>query len=90
MEERKNESQQGKVPSLVTTDDLVLELGKQLVDKINKEKFIDQILRRIKELEAQINSIQMSTEKRVSTLESSIKQYKEEIKKLNAKKKSNK
>jgi len=32
--------QQGRFPSVVDTDDLVFELGKQVVDRINKEKLL--------------------------------------------------
>ena len=47
--------QQGRFPSIVDTDDLVFELGKQTVDIINKEKIIDAILKKSKMLEAALH-----------------------------------
>jgi len=43
--------QQGRFPSVVDTDDLVFELGKQIVDRINKEKLLDSLLKKIQGLE---------------------------------------
>ena len=60
MEDWKNETvtqeesplyQQGKFPSVVDTDDLVFELGKQVVDRINKEKLLDGLLKKTRALE---------------------------------------
>ena len=43
--------QQGRFPSVVDTDDLVFELGKQAVDRINKEKLLDNLLKKLQLLE---------------------------------------
>ena len=43
--------QQGRFPSVVDTDDLVFELGKQAVDRINKEKLLDKLLKKLQLLE---------------------------------------
>jgi len=46
--------QQGRFPSVVDTDDLVFELGKQVVDKINKEKLLDSLVKKIQPLEEKL------------------------------------
>jgi len=43
--------QQGRFPSVVDTDDLVFELGKQVVDRINKEKLLNGLLKKTRALE---------------------------------------
>lgn len=55
--------QQGKYPSIVDTDDLVFELGKQAVNNINHEKLITQLIDKARKNEfefSKINSIQES------------------------------
>jgi hypothetical protein len=47
--------QQGKYPSIVDTDDLVFEMGKQLVDRLNKDKLLDMILKKSKILETALH-----------------------------------
>ena len=47
--------QQGRYPSIVDTDDLVFELGKQTVDVINKEKLLGAVLKKSKMLEAALH-----------------------------------
>lgn len=43
--------QQGQYPSIVDTDDLVFELGKQVVNSINNEKIIKQLIEKAKQVE---------------------------------------
>lgn len=43
--------QQGRFPSVIDTDDLVFEIGIQRVGNINKEKIIDNLTKRVKDLE---------------------------------------
>ncbi len=44
--------QHGRYPSVVDTDDLVMELGKQIVGNINNEKIIEQLINKAKQAEA--------------------------------------
>lgn len=53
----------------VNSDDLIIELGKMTVDKIGKDKIINQLVVKIKDLENQLNMIQTSTQKRIQELE---------------------
>lgn len=46
--------QQGIFPSVVTTDDLVFELGKNVVERINKEKLLNGLLDKSKKSETQV------------------------------------
>lgn len=46
--------QQGQFPSVVTTDDLVLEMGKMVVDKLNKEKLLLSLLAKTKAMKGDI------------------------------------
>ena len=47
--------QHGRYPSVVDTDDLVMELGKQVVGNINNEKIIEQLITKAKQAEANAN-----------------------------------
>lgn len=70
--------QQGKYPSMVTTDDLVFELGKQLVGGLNKEKLLDALLEKSKKMEnvlVETNKIKLDLEKKITDLEHSNEQY---------------
>jgi len=42
--------QQGRYPSIVDTDDLVFELGKQVVNHLNHEKIIGNLMKKLQEL----------------------------------------
>ena len=77
--------QQGRFPSIVDTDDLVFELGKQVVDRINKEKSLESIFKKTKALEVnmlEMKKLQAKTEKKAMELKSSNLAYEENNKKL--------
>ena len=77
--------QQGRFPSVIDTDDLVFELGKQIVDKINKEKLLENILKKTKALEVgavEVKKLQIEAERKLVELKNSNMLYKENNKKL--------
>lgn len=79
-QERASQPQQGRFPSVVTTDDLVFELGRQVVDKLNKEKLLEGLLKKKQEVESQIvdtEKIKSDAKKQVAVLENSNRQYEE-------------
>ena len=45
---------QERFPSIIDTDDLVFELGKQVVSKVNKEKLLDSLIKKVQGLEQQM------------------------------------
>jgi len=76
--EQNNLYQQGRFPSVVTTDDLVFELGKQVVERINKEKLLDGLLKKKREAENQIvdtEKIKADCKKQIAVLEDSNQRY---------------
>lgn len=86
-QERASQPQQGRFPSVVTTDDLVFELGRQVVDKLNKEKLLEGLLKKKQEVEFQIidtEKIKSDAKKQVAVLENSNRQYEENNQKLDA------
>ena len=64
--------QQGRFPSVVDTDDLVFELGKQVVDRINKEKLLDSLIKKLQPLEKQF----LTSESIKKGLSDKIEEYK--------------
>ena len=77
--------QQGKYPSIIDTDDLVFEMGIQLVGNLNKEKLLDKVMQRTVSLEktaADAVKIKIEAEKRTVVLEASNKLYIENNQKL--------
>ena len=69
-----------RFPSVVTTDDLVFELGKNVVDKLNKEKLLEGLLKKKQGAENQIvdtEKIKANCKKQVSVLEDSNRRYEE-------------
>ena len=64
--------QQGRFPSVVDTDDLVFELGKQIVDRINKEKLLDSLIKKLQPLEKQL----LTSESIKKGLSDKIEEYK--------------
>lgn len=77
--------QQGRFPSVVDTDDLVFELGKQVVDKINKEKLLESVLKKAKVLEVgavEVKKLQVEAERKMTELKSSNKLYEENNREL--------
>ena len=70
--------QQGKYPSVVTTDDLIFELGRQLVGGLNKEKLLDTLLEKNKITEkvlVEVNKAMLDAEKKTADLKISNEQY---------------
>lgn len=65
-----------KIPSVLSTDDLVFEVGKQAVRALNIEKVVDRITAEMNRLRALLASSQQHLEK-VPELESSNKSYQE-------------
>lgn len=71
---------QERFPSVVTMDDLIFELGKNVVEKLNKEKLLEGLLTKKRQVESQIvdvEKIKVDTKKQISALENSNKQYEE-------------
>ena len=69
---------QGKYPSVIDTDDLVFELGKQLIGNLNKEKLLDSLLQKGKLLEQmaiEAKKASIAADKRKEDLEESNKRY---------------
>ena len=70
--------QRGKYPSVIDTDDLVFEMGVQLVGNLNKEKLLDKVVGRSRELEAALMSVEKAqkiAEEKVAPLKLSNEQY---------------
>ncbi len=70
--------QHGRYPSVVDTDDLVMELGKQVVGNINNEKIIEQLINKAKQAEANANDAhdkQVFEENKHKSVEESNKLY---------------
>lgn len=79
--------QQERFPNVVTTDDLIFELGKNIVDKLNKEKLLESLLKTKQQFESQIidtEKIKSDAKKQVAVLENSNRQYEENNQKLDA------
>ena len=78
--------QQGRFPSVVDTDDLVFELGKQVVDKINKEKLLDSLVKKIQPLEEKLlasESAKMGLANKIEEFKTSNNLYVRNNEKLN-------
>lgn len=67
--------QQGRYPSIVDTDDLVFELGKQLIGNINKEKLLDSIIKKNTEAETTISDERVFVAGKMTALELSNNKY---------------
>ena len=70
--------QQGKYPSVIDTDDLVFELGKQLIGNINKEKLLDNLLQKgrlLEQMAVEAKKESLEAIERKAALEESNKQY---------------
>ena len=77
--------QHGRYPSVVDTDDLVMELGKQVVGNINNEKIIEQLITKSKQAEANANDAhdkQVFEENKHKSIEESNKLYEKNNKEL--------
>ena len=78
--------QQGRFTSVVDTDDLVFELGKQVVDKINKEKLLDSLVKKIQPLEEKLlasESAKMGLANKIEEFKTSNNLYVQNNEKLN-------
>ena len=62
--------QQGQFPSVITTDDLVFELGKEVVDKLNKEKLLKGLLKKSKASEETVINSKKNISEMVLKVES--------------------
>ena len=77
--------QHGRYPSVVDTDDLVMELGKQVVSNINNEKIIEQLITKAKRAEANANDAhdkQIFEENKHKSIDESNKLYEKNNKEL--------
>ncbi len=77
--------QRGRYPSVVDTDDLVMELGKQVVGNINNEKIIEQLINKSKQAEANANDAhdkQIFEENKHKSIDESNKLYEKNNKEL--------
>jgi small-conductance mechanosensitive channel len=77
--------QHGRYPSVIDTDDLVMELGKQVVGNINNEKIIEQLITKAKQAEANANDAhdkQVFEENKHKSIEESNKLYEKNNKEL--------
>lgn len=71
---------QNRFPFVVTTDDLIYELGKNVVDKLNKEKLLEGLLKKKHQVESQVvdvERIKADTKKQILALENSNRRYEE-------------
>ena len=79
--------QRGKYPSVIDTDDLVFEMGVQLVGNLNKEKLLDNVINKTREAEAAIviaEAARKVAEDKVAPLKLSNEQYVQNNQKLDA------
>jgi len=79
--------QRGKYPSIVDTDDLVFEMGIQLVGNINKEKLLDSLVKKVNLLEKTASDAvkaKMEAEKKIPPLTESNNLYIENNQRLDA------
>jgi hypothetical protein len=78
LQQPKSLYQQGRYPSVIDTDDLVFEMGRQLVGNLNKEKLLGNMLTRAKVLEKTVEEIgkaKQVAEAKVAPLKLSNEQY---------------
>lgn len=78
---------QGKYPSVIDTDDIIFEIGKQIIGNINKEKLLDRLLNKSKMIETAIveaNEEKLAVERKIIELKLSNDKYIETNKKLDA------
>ena len=78
---------QGKYPSVIDTDDLIFEIGKQIIGNMNKEKLLDRLLNKSKIIETAIveaNEEKLAVERKIIELKLSNDKYIETNKKLDA------
>lgn len=74
---------QERYPSVVDTDDLTFELGRNVISRLNYEKLIETLMKRVKTAEAEaVKAKAMTTA--MEQLRASNRQYEETNKKLDA------
>jgi len=73
MEDKKQQqkSLSNQYPSILSTDDLIFELGKITVDRLNKELILNKVIEKNKELEETIKTLQIENEKLMDDLKAS-------------------
>ena len=79
--------QQGKYPSIIDTDDLVFEIGKQIVVNLNKEKLLDALIKKNKIAENNLietKNTKLNVNEEIIKLKSSNKSYIETNRKLDS------
>ena len=79
--------QRGKYPSIIDTDDMVFEMGVQLVGNLNKEKLLDNLMKRAAALEkatAETAQAKTEIENKIAQLKESNRLYIENNQKLDA------
>ena len=79
--------QQGKYPSVIDTDDLVFELGKQFIGNLNKEKLLDSLIQKsrlLEKLAIEAKKEALAAGERKVALEESNRRYIENNQKLDA------
>jgi hypothetical protein len=70
--------QKGRFPSIIDTDDLVFEMGKQAVQILNSEKLLDRSIKQIgtiKQVNAQLNAANMDLKQKAVALDESNRLY---------------
>lgn len=70
--------QQGKYPSIIDTDDLVFEMGRQMIGNLNKEKLLDSLLKKSTAIEKEMvkaRKEKLEAENKVKEFEISNKNY---------------
>lgn len=74
--------QQGAYPSVVDTDDMVFEMGKQIVNHLNHEKLIGQLLKQVEALKKE-NQQLIATRLEIESKTAAIKQKMTDLEKSN-------
>jgi hypothetical protein len=68
--------QRGKYPSVIDTDDLVMEMGVQLTGNLNKEKLLDKLVNDIQILKTQVANAEKEKAETITRAEQSLKSNK--------------
>lgn len=76
-----------RFPSIVDTDDLIFELGKQTIKILNLEKLLNNLLKKItttEQMAADFSKAKSDTTKKINTLKESNKLYEENNRRLDS------
>lgn len=86
-QEKERSGQRDRYPSVVTTDDLIFELGKKDVDRLNKEKLLEGLLKEKRKVESRVvenekvktdaEKVKADVEDQMSILKDSNQRYEE-------------